>query len=133
MKRTHSWRMLAPPPVPVTHPKCQNFAHSSGIRLAGCWASVDLIRWSLLLETSCGDPITAMLPASELYGRIKETGERWKSRSERNGCIKSYIAIEAMMWFGRHPLPIHCYTIFGVRDYLNDCEIVSGAQSSSSD
>jgi len=40
--------MLVPPPVPVTQPKVQNFRQSSGIRLAGCWLSVDLMRWSLV-------------------------------------------------------------------------------------
>lgn len=48
--RTYSLRMLVPPPVPVTHPKVQNLRHSSGMRLAGCWGSVDWIRWSLLSD-----------------------------------------------------------------------------------
>lgn len=39
-----SLRILAPPPVPVTQPRCQNFAQSSGIRFAGCWESCEIIR-----------------------------------------------------------------------------------------
>jgi len=46
--------MLVPPPVPVTHPKVQNLRHSSGMRLAGCWGSVDWIRWSLSSEDILG-------------------------------------------------------------------------------
>ena len=51
--RAYSLRILVPPPVPVTHPRVQNFLHSSGIRLAGCWLSEDLMRWSLFSEWFC--------------------------------------------------------------------------------
>lgn len=39
---TYSSLMEHPPPVPVTHPKVQNLAHSEGMRLAGCSGSEDV-------------------------------------------------------------------------------------------
>jgi hypothetical protein len=41
-----SSRMEQPPPVPVTQPKVQNFAHSEGIRLAGWLGSSEVMRAS---------------------------------------------------------------------------------------
>ena len=37
--------MLAPPPVPYTHPKPQKTLQSSGMRFAGCEGLEDLTRW----------------------------------------------------------------------------------------
>lgn len=39
----YSSLMEHPPPVPVTHPKVQNLAHSEGMRLAGCSGSEDVM------------------------------------------------------------------------------------------
>lgn len=43
---THSSRMEHPPPVPVTHPRVQNFAQSEGMRLAGWSGLLDVMSWS---------------------------------------------------------------------------------------
>ena len=46
----YSLRILAPPPVPVTHPRCQNFEHNSGIRFAGCWEYVEVLKLCLFQD-----------------------------------------------------------------------------------
>jgi len=57
----YSLRILVPPPVPVTHPKCQNTLQRLGIRLAGWLGSSDLIRWSLLVSTTSDGVSEAIL------------------------------------------------------------------------
>ena len=59
--RSYSSRILAPPPVPVTQPKCQNFSHRDGMRLAGWFGSSDLTRCSLVLAISCDASTMAIL------------------------------------------------------------------------
>lgn len=46
--------MLQPPPVPVTQPKVQNFAHREGMRLAGWSGLSDRTNWSSPLLIVCG-------------------------------------------------------------------------------
>lgn len=43
---TYSSRIEHPPPVPVTHPRVQNLAHSEGMRLAGCSGLSEVMSWS---------------------------------------------------------------------------------------
>jgi hypothetical protein len=53
----YSSRMEHPPPVPVTHPRDQNFAQSDGMRLAG-WSGFS--EWTsawLLVESMASDVI----------------------------------------------------------------------------
>jgi hypothetical protein len=50
----YSSRIEHPPPVPVTHPRVQNLAHSEGMRLAGWSGLSDVMSWSALLTSRRG-------------------------------------------------------------------------------